>query len=227
MPTKKDGATIQFETLEPRQFLSVTVKDGVITVIGTPGPDTITVNDHIIDPEGQEIWALSIQFSGSLPSIFRRDGIRRIRILGGDGNDQLWLDYSRIAPDRPGSIITCSVKGAAGNDQISGGAGSDTLVGGAGHYLHGGPGDDYIAGSLGNDSLLGGLGDDSLGGRAGADTLLGGPGNDALDPGDDLAADVIFGNRGGDTFHRRSTAAERKDFISGYDVLKPFDLFPI
>jgi Ca2+-binding RTX toxin-like protein len=215
------------EPLEPRRHLSATLKSGVLTIIGTPGPDTITVNDHIIDPEGQEIWALRIKINNGLPQTFRRDTIRRIRILGGEGDDHLWLDFSRIAPDRPGSIITCSVKGAAGNDDISVQAGADTLQGGAGHYLHGGPGDDYIVGSPGADQLLGGVGDDTLAARGDRDTLFGGPGNDALDPGDDNLTDVAFGNRGGDTFNLWTTPAERKDFRPGADIVRLFHTVPV
>jgi Ca2+-binding RTX toxin-like protein len=71
--------------------------------------------------------------------------------------------------------------------------------------------------------LSGGTGDDILNGHAGPDTLQGGPGNDALHPGDDQTVDVIFGNRGGDTFHQWSLPAERKDFNPNSDVLRLFD----
>jgi Ca2+-binding RTX toxin-like protein len=217
-------ALSMIEPLEPRRHLSATLKSGVLTIIGTPNPDTITVTDWIIDPEGQEIWALYVQLNNGPGEIFRRDNIRKIRILGGDGDDHLWSSYTRIAPDRPGKIITCSIKGSAGNDDIHlNRFGPDTLPGGAGHIAHGGPGDDYIIGSPGADHLSGGVGDDSLSGLASADTLLGGPGNDALHPGDDQATDVIFGNRGGDTFHQWSLPAERKDFKPNSDVLRLFD----
>jgi hypothetical protein len=53
---------------------------------------------------------------------------------------------------------------------------------------------------------------------------MGGPDNDALHPGDDQALDVIFGNRDGDTFHAWSTPAERKDFTTGSDVLRLFNI---
>ncbi|WZB70396.1 calcium-binding protein [Achromobacter xylosoxidans] len=72
-------------------------------------------------------------------------------------------------------IITLTMTGTAGNDQLIGTTDDDTISG-----LDG---DDTIWGRDGNDLLLGGNGNDVLYGETGNDTLDGGAGDDTLDGG--------------------------------------------
>lgn len=88
-------------------------------------------------------------------------------------------------------IITLTMTGTAGNDQLIGTTDDDTISG-----LDG---DDTIWGRDGNDLLLGGNGNDVLYGETGNDTLDGGAGDDTLDGG--IGNDTYrFGrNSGNDT----------------------------
>jgi Ca2+-binding RTX toxin-like protein len=113
---------------------------------------------------------------------------------GGDGNDQLYGDWTPDQPDAfsdpAGHTGDDTLYGGAGNDQLMGNSGDDTLDGGDGDdklfgdsYKNGGiytgQGDDVLTGGAGNDSLYGGAGNDTLNGGTGTDYLNGGSGEDA------------------------------------------------
>jgi Ca2+-binding RTX toxin-like protein len=94
--------------------------------------------------------------------------------------------------------------GGSGNDKFDnqtslpstahGGRGDDTLLGGSG--------DDELLGDQGKDSLFGRQGNDYLFGGEGADHLYGGQGNDILEGGRDRKRDILYGEKGADTFIR-------------------------
>jgi hypothetical protein len=109
---------------------------------------------------------------------------------GGDGNDTMSyagrkagvtvsLQQPLAGEDKLSAIE--SLRGGAGNDQLTGDAGPNTLDGGAGR--------DLLVGADGNDTLAGG---------EGADALEGGAGNDNLDPGEDTARNSVSCGSGKD-----------------------------
>jgi Ca2+-binding RTX toxin-like protein len=133
------------------------------------------------------------------------------RVLGGNGDNELWGDNLQLDPstvettDGPDQLTGGSgidrmygggngdtINGAAGNDYAFGGGGDDTIDGGQGDdRLYGGAGNDTIGGNDGNDLLAGNDGDDQLYGKAGNDVLIGGLGADFLagEEGNDLLFD--------------------------------------
>jgi RHS repeat-associated protein len=135
-------------------IMGVGVKDGVLYVIGTHGDDHVS-----IDRESQEfkVQADFLPESGH----FRTndtDGIERIEIYLGDGND-----HARIA----GSIdLPVLMDGGAGDDNLTGGYGNDVL--------EGGPGEDTVLGNAGEDTIVWRAGDGSdakVDGGSGLNTL--------------------------------------------------------
>ncbi|MGW5861506.1 calcium-binding protein [Streptomyces sp. NPDC055239] len=134
----------------------------------------------------------------------------------GDGKDT-WT--------RTGSVDGNSVKGGAGDDNltvgvagvVSGGDGKDTIRAGAGSIaqggndndtiysdgddsaVDGGAGDDVIQGGAGRQNLSGGDGNDTIRGAAGGDYIYGGKGNDVLYG--DSGNDTIYGNSGDDELY--------------------------
>jgi len=66
-----------------------------------------------------------------------------------------------------------TIRGTAGNDNITGTNGNDVI--------DGGDGDDHIRGMSGNDVICGGKGNDQIFGNLGNDQIVGGPGHDYCD----------------------------------------------
>ncbi len=120
---------------------------------GGDGTDTIVMGDG-----GQALF-LDDQYSASLASGPRFDGVESIR--GGSGDDVIDLTSTVYAY---GNV---TIDGGAGNDVMWGNAGNDVMKGGAG--------DDVMKGGAGNDLfLLDALGRDTVDGGAGGgwtDTL--------------------------------------------------------
>lgn len=90
------------------------------------------------------------------------------RLIGGSGDDVLWLDQA--------TTVTYPVP------ELHGNGGNDYLQGwdGGADRIHGGPGDDRLAAGGGMDRLYGEAGHDELNGGNDADMLDGGPGADTL-----------------------------------------------
>lgn len=176
------AAAHMLESLEPRQFLSVTASaaNGVLTVTGDDNANAITVSRNAAGTLFVNGGAVPI--TGTPATVTT---IQSIRANGLGGNDTLLLD------DTNGALPQATLFGGAGNDTLTGGSGADVLSG-----------DD------GNDSLLGKAGNDTLHGGAGNDTLLGNTGTDQAfgDAGDDLmiwnpgeGSDLNEGGDGTDT----------------------------
>jgi Ca2+-binding RTX toxin-like protein len=125
-----------------------------ITVNGTMGSDTITIDAEIALPA----------------TIFGSSGTDTI--TGGSGND--WITDESLLPSGGGA---CSPAGA---EVLSGGAGNDTLRGCLNSdTLNGGPGDDDLTDFDGVDTFNGGEDDDTIRSRDGdGDTVDCGPGQD-------------------------------------------------
>ena len=202
--------------LEPRRLLSVSLENGVLTVLGTPAADTIYVAYSMSGPGGEYVVSGTAGL-GRFPAA----DVRAVAVRSGAGNDSVDLgrpDVVRIPEIRP-IRVPSRVDGGLGNDTVHGGASRDTIFGSLGNdRLFGNDGDDWLDGGWDNDALLGGAGndyvsggygDDRVSGNAGNDRLNGGPGDDRVGaydlmpgppdaPGAETGDDVLIGGTGED-----------------------------
>jgi hypothetical protein len=144
------------ESLEPRQLLSATVIDHILTITGSNKSDQIIVD--------QTATAYTLSFNGKQSTITDLP-LLGIKVDAKAGNDHVLLNVN----------IPTSINGGAGNDSLTGGIQAD--------HLQGGPGNDVLTGNDGDDVLQGDQGNDILYGGNGADYLSGGQGDDLLDSG--------------------------------------------
>src|SRR5688500_16505711 len=93
----------QFETLENRRLLAMTVVNGVLNVTGTNGPDTITVS------AGRS--ALTVQQNGVSRSV-PLAGLGAVSIEAMGGDDTVTLNSSLMLP--------ATLNGGSGNDRLTG-----------------------------------------------------------------------------------------------------------
>lgn len=143
------------------------------TIVITRDGDRIVVSmDAGVDVPGTGNGTHPLDQQDAFVSEFDLGKVRSIRVLAGDGNDNITLGSDLGVPT--------FVDAGDGNDSVIGG---DITV-------FGGPGNDYIVGSIGADYLDGGAGDDILLGLEGNDTLFGGLDNDQIfgGPGDNSVA---------------------------------------
>lgn len=149
--TDKDGGVSAPVSHTVTLLKGAAVVNGVLTVAGTLGNDTI-----VVVPQGkQSAQNTSVKVLLNGKSLGSFTGVNSLTVYGLDGNDNIQL---------PGALqISATLDGGAGNDRLKGAAGNDLLLGGDGN--------DSLNGHTGNDVLIGGLG---------ADQILGGPGDDLL-----------------------------------------------
>lgn len=177
---------LRCEPLESRRLLAgdvgITSTDsGVLTVHGDRTQDNL--NDVIVvHPVAGDASVIEVVVNGTVAATRALEGLRRIVIAGGRGDDSIRIDV-------PDLTIGCTIRGGPGDDTISGGPRGDRI--------HGGEGNDTIDGGDGNDEIVGGIGDDYLRGGRGADRVVGGVGIDTIDGG--LGNDVLLGGDGDDT----------------------------
>jgi uncharacterized protein YkwD len=130
------GARLGVEVLEGRDCPAVKFFNGILTVTGTSGADTLVVtrSGAAIAAEGQSFNAASVA---------------RIVVTGQGGNDTIHNNTGKPA----------SLFGGFGDDTIAGGWGADRIYGGNGaDVLKGNGGDDTIYGGGGIDAIDGGGG---------------------------------------------------------------------
>jgi Ca2+-binding RTX toxin-like protein len=120
------------------------------------------------------------------------------------------VNYTSSIVNHYSSLLSHTLVGTGGDDNLHGGFGDDHLYGGDGNdnlwggdgsdSISGGNGNDHLYGENGNDVLHGDDGNDFLSGGAGNDTLYGGNGDDTLwgDNGVQSGSDVLFGEGGND-----------------------------
>jgi len=136
--------------------------DGVLRVVGTAGPDQISIasSGGLIEVNGG-----LVRISGGLAML---SNTRRIIVHAGAGNDQVTLH---------------EFNGALPAADLDGGEGHDLLIGASG--------DDLLKGRDGNDVLIGHQGNDFVQGQGGDDLLIvnEGDGNDLIEGG--LGRDVV------------------------------------
>lgn len=136
--------------------------NGVFTVEGTGGNDTVTVSMK----RGEvEVTLQTPRRKKDKDKDARK--VRMIVVRLKDGDDRFVNHTS----------VPCVVYGGNGNDNLQGGNGNDQLYGESGN--------DRLLGAPGNDRLDGGSGNDTLFGNSGRDHLVGGPGRDFMSGGPD------------------------------------------
>src|SRR5262245_12795940 len=164
------------EPLEPRLFLSATLKSGTLKVNGTSGSDiiSITLRNH----------KYTVTINGA-PKTFNPAKVRSLVVRANAGNDKINLS----GPIKANTTVNGddgddTVQSGNGPQQIVGGLGADSLRGGGGDdTIRGDDGDDFLFGEGGDDSLFGSTGDDRISGGENSDFLDGHRGNDDLDGG--------------------------------------------
>ncbi len=146
--------------------------DGTDLNEGGAGNDTVLVNGG----DASEVFTATpngsrVRFDRTSPFPFSLDiGTTENLVVNMNGGDDVFTGSNGLAP-----LISLTVDGGAGNDQITGGDGNDVLLGGDGN--------DVITGGLGNDVVRMGAGDDvfvwnpgdgsdRVEGQDGHDTLL-------------------------------------------------------
>jgi Ca2+-binding RTX toxin-like protein len=144
------------------------IKKQVLTVTGTPGPDTITLRLRVGDPNTLEV---DVGTDGIADFSFDRSRFTTIVVEGGSGNDTL------VASPLGGTFTSTHPT------TLDGGDGNDTLLGEAGaERLLGGTGDDLADGHQGADTIALGDGADVFQWDPGdgSDVVTGGAGIDRL-----------------------------------------------
>lgn len=153
-----------------------------LNIIGTSGPDDITVS--IASPTSTTLL-VDLDHDGVIDKQFDRSAVDALNVSLGSGNDHFSANGVPMAQTSiiDGGSGDDTIVGTAGGDIIIGGSGADDLTGGAGDdAIIGGSGADVTAGGLGHDTADLGSGDDSFSWvpGEGSDDVNGGSGNDTL-----------------------------------------------
>jgi hypothetical protein len=191
------SASPLIENLEQRRFLSATLDEGVLAIVGTHKADNITLT---IDSNTRD--QVSVRINGFLRRFALTD-IEQINIQAGQGDD-----FVQIDPGKRNLNMPTRIYGSGGNDTLIGGYGKDRIYGGSQNdrifgnssrdVIYGEAGQDTIDGGQGSDAIFGGNDNDSLIGGPGVDTIHGDDGNDFIDA-KDGTTDSINGGLGDDT----------------------------
>src|SRR5688572_21728289 len=107
-----------FESLEKRQLMSATLRNGVLTIEGTELADVIAVS--------QDATRVRVNENG-VASAFAASQVRSVVVNAKGGNDQI---LGRTNLKKP-----LTLRGGEDNDTLVGGAAADTFEGGAGTDL--------------------------------------------------------------------------------------------
>jgi hypothetical protein len=161
MSRRNQPARLHIERLEDRLAPSISVRSGVLSVVGTPQSDKA-----IITLKPGDASRLLVTLNGETQR-FVADRIDQIRVTGGASRDLIEIDQSN-GP----ILIPTMLNGQRGNDTIIGGGAADVI--------QGGDGVDVIRGQAGIDRIDGGRGDDDIDGGGGLDEILGGLGEDTF-----------------------------------------------
>jgi Ca2+-binding RTX toxin-like protein len=214
---------MQFENLEQRVLLSISLSGGVLSIVGTNKNDSLSIFGKGADTVVKSSFAAEQHFQLNAGNTIKID------MLG--GNDTVTIADATIH-------LNTTILGGSGNDLLDGGAGNDLIDGGAGaDTLFGDGGDDHLVDTT-NDTVMdgeagfdaadfsgattpinfkmagknvemvsGGSAGDSITGTASADVIIGNGGNDTINglAGDDTidggaGHDKLFGGDGNDLF---------------------------
>ncbi|HEY6565584.1 MAG TPA: calcium-binding protein, partial [Pirellulaceae bacterium] len=187
---------MSFERLDERTVLSVSATfapaSGELTIFGDSNDNIIAVSRTV--PGNLLVNGGSLVIEGGSPSVANTV---RIKMFGGDGQDQLSLDETN------GALPSAHLFGEGGNDSLVGGFGADLLLGGDGNdSLSGQGGNDELFGGADHDTLVGGTGLDLIFGEAGNDIMLWNPCDetDLVEGGLDVDQLVVHGDQGDEQF---------------------------
>jgi Ca2+-binding RTX toxin-like protein len=221
IPGKQSQPRPLFESLEQRRLMSASYSSltGALTVTGTPGNDTISVNlTHV--QSGTFSFTYTRVYENGVRIFNSLLRVRSITINSGAEDDHVTIG--------PG-VIGCVINGGSGRDVLIGGDGKDVIDGGSNNdFIFGGAGDDMLRGGdnedtidcwTGNDTAYGGAHNDDLWGYDGDDKLYGEDGDDELygeDNSDRLEGgagrDSHYGGNGDDSIY---AVDETRDVIDG------------
>jgi Ca2+-binding RTX toxin-like protein len=166
---------------------SATFANGVLTVFGDSGANTITVSrdtaGNILVNNG------AVPVSGGTPTVANTS---IIQAFGQARRDVITLDETN------GALPRAHLFGGTGDDTLTGGAGGDLLFGQSGaDTIDARGGFDLLFGGTGRDKLTGGDADDQAFGGGGNDTFIWNPGDDTdLNEGG-VGTDTVEVNGGG------------------------------
>lgn len=200
------------EVLENRLVPSVTLSQGILTINGGSGNDTVVIDQNA------STGALKVTENGTVHSYTNAQVFGQMVIFyGNDGNDS-FTNNSTLSSHAYGGNGNDTMYGGYRRDLLDGGRGNDTMFGRQDvDTMYAGPADDvnsfdwmyggeegsgnpttsnYMFGSGGADNMLGSTGNDYMFGYGGNDTLFGGGGDDQLDGGD--GHDKMYGGEGND-----------------------------
>ncbi len=169
--------------------LPAVLSNGVLTVTGTAGADTINVQVQSTGTAGQTEADVTVN---GLKQTFTAT-IAHVVVNAGDGNDSVDVDTSSAYAGMPDT----SVSGGAGNDNLHFDVGDGNVT------LDGGAGDDNLYAS-GSDTayvtMLGGAGNDSIDADLDAEASInGGDGNDTIELSNINTPQTVVGGAGVDT----------------------------
>ena len=187
-----------FESLESRRFFTITLHNGLLTIVGTADADNLYVQSYPGATTGTSDSNMLAAVENGHQQVFNFADVQAIVIQGLGGNDTITTSdtYQTGAFHPIGSnvyeahhtAIPTTVSGGGGKDLIFANGNPSQFTGiipatdvaPANQVLIGGNGNDTITGGNGDDVISGGAGNDSLEGLDGADTLYGQAGNDIL-----------------------------------------------
>jgi Ca2+-binding RTX toxin-like protein len=197
---------MNFEPLESRLLMSVSLANGTLTVEGK-----IYANNYLaVSQSGSTLTVYDNGFYSS----FNTSSVSQIWLKGKDFNDSL---------STAGVTISTRVDGGGGDDVITTGLGNDTVYSGAGadtigtgpqsqlikrfltpvyddnDFVSSDAGNDTVTTGMGNDTTYAGYGDDVINANAGQDWVFADDGNDIVRGND--GDDVLFGNAGHDSLY--------------------------
>lgn len=165
---------LQFESLESRQLMAVSVavnSSGVLDVRGDDTSETFTVYKSGVNTMVQATN------SGVTKTYNMGSKVTKVEVRANGGDDTVNISVNLPLP--------AVIYGGEGVDTLNGGIKDDIIYGDGGH--------DVIHGGAGNDWLFGGTERDRLFGDSGNDYLWGENGDDFLDAGSAAETNVIGG----------------------------------
>lgn len=172
------GATMGLAFVGPAEsaggHIRVTYKLGKLTVVGSNSANRIRIvrkaSTVVVKVDGRKI---------DVGKRISPTKLKRIRVRGLDGNDQLLLI------EKAGPLPNARIQGGKGDDFIQGGSGANRLLGRGGNdVIVGGPGTSIMDGGIGDDQLRGGSGPATMIGDLGNDTITAGAGITTMDGGE-------------------------------------------
>ena len=144
------------------------LKGKTLIAKGTGAGDRLALRLHAGAPDRIDV---DVGDNGSADLVVARNRVKRIRVKGGGGNDQIRIDDTNGAFT---TTIPTRIDGQGGNDAIRGGRGAERLNGDGGNdTIDGNGGSDVANLGAGDDRFVWDPGDgsDTVEGRKGADTM--------------------------------------------------------